>query len=214
MIGPEEEDDESLKGMALVRDRIRRGEKKALANPDKIGILYIIVNIGIWILLLKLKGFSALYLMYAVSASLLCSLSYVDIRIQELPPEENLLIGIIGLIHLFTDLPHRWEYLIGAVIVSGLFLAVGLISQGSAMGLGDVKLMAALGLLFGWKQILLAMVLGCLIGTMIHLPAVVFFKKSRQLAFGPYLAAGAFVVMCSGMQIVNWYLSLFSKNMM
>lgn len=212
LIGPEEEDDESLKGLALATDRIRRGEKKPLKNPGMTGILYIIVNVLLWILFLKLKGFTAIYLMYAVAASLLCSLSYVDIRMQELPPEENLAIGIIGLIHLFTDLPHWWEYLLGAVIVSGLFLAVGLISGGGAMGLGDVKMTAALGLLLGWKQILLVMVLGCIIGTLIHLPAVLIFKKSRQLAFGPYLAAGALVTMASGMKLLEWYIQLFGLN--
>ncbi len=209
LIGPEEEDDESLKGLALISDRVKRGERKALAAPDGIGVLYIIANALLWILLLKLKGFTAIYLMYALAASLLCSLSYVDIRMQELPPEENLAIGIIGLIHLFTDLPHWWEYLLGAVIVSGLFLIVGLLSQGAAMGLGDVKMTAALGLLLGWKQILLVMALGCIIGTLVHLPAVLIFKKGRQLAFGPYLAAGAIVVMCSGVKILDWYMNLF-----
>ena len=209
LIGPEEEDDENLRGLELVRDRIKRGERKALAAPGGIGILYIVANILLWILFLRMKGFNALFLMDAITASLLCSLSYVDIRMQELPPEENLLIGVIGLIHLFTDLPHWWEYLLGAVIVSGLFLIVGLLSKGGAMGLGDVKMMAALGLLLGWKGILLVMVLGCVFGTLIHLPAVLIFKKSRQFAFGPYLSAGAIAVMCCGTTILNWYLGLF-----
>ena len=44
----------------------------------------------------------------------------------------------------------------GAVCVSGILLVIYLISGGRAIGGGDIKLMAACGLILGWQLIILA----------------------------------------------------------
>ena len=77
------------------------------------------------------------------------------------------------------------------------------ITRGNGIGGGDIKLMAAAGLLLGWKEILLALVIGSVAGSVIHL------KKDRVLAFGPYLALGIFFAMLYGNAIITWYLRLF-----
>ncbi|MBR6851353.1 MAG: prepilin peptidase, partial [Lachnospiraceae bacterium] len=74
-------------------------------------------------------------------------------------------------------------------------------------------LMAALGLLLGWKNILLVMVLGCFLGAVIHLVLMAVFKKGRQLAFGPYLSAGAVITMICGRQILEWYIGILTASM-
>ena len=76
------------------------------------------------------------------------------------------------------------------------------------MGLGDVYLMAGAGLLLGWKQILLAMVLGCTLGAIIHLIRMKVSKKGKQLAFGPYLCLGIYLTILFGNPIIRWYTSL------
>ena len=74
------------------------------------------------------------------------------------------------------------------------------------MGGGDIKLMATVGLLLGWQKILLGMVLGSLLGSVIHLVLMKVTGKERMLAFGPYLAAASFIAMCYGQQLIDLYI--------
>ena len=79
-------------------------------------------------------------------------------------------------------------------------------TKGRGIGHGDIKLMAATGLLMGWKKIIVAFILACIIGTVVHLIRIAIKKVGRKLAFGPYLSMGIFIVMIWGEQLVGWYL--------
>lgn len=59
-----------------------------------------------------------------------------------------------------------------------------------AFGGGDIKLMAAAGLFMGYKNVILAFFLGCILGAVIHVIRMKVSGKQRVLAFGPYLCAG------------------------
>ena len=72
--------------------------------------------------------------------------------------------------------------------------------------------MAAAGLLIGWKLSVLALFLGCLLGSVIHIARMKIIKADHMLAMGPYLSAG---IMCSvlfGGKLINWYLGFFPKH--
>ena len=144
---------------------------------------------------------------YAAAAVLLMSLSLVDLAIFEIPPEYNIVIAVLGVIMTVAE-PDKWlSHLIGAVCVSGLFLLINLLSGGAAMGGGDVKLMAALGLLTGWKHILLVMILGSLLGAVIHSIRMKVSGKKKVLAFGPYLAVAGVLAFIFGDAIIAWYVA-------
>ena len=70
--------------------------------------------------------------------------------------------------------------------------------------------MAAAGLLLGWQNILLALMIGSIAGSVIHLTLMKVQGKDRVLAFGPYLAFGIFTAMLYGNEIITWYLSMFN----
>jgi len=92
--------------------------------------------------------------------------------------------------------------------VSLLFLLLWLFTRGKGLGLGDVKLMAAAGLLLGWPKILLAMLIGSVSGAVIHMIRM---RRGagKKLAFGPYLSAGIWIAALLGGQIISAYLGLF-----
>ena len=71
-----------------------------------------------------------------------------------------------------------------------------------------MKLVAGAGLLLGWPNMILAVLVGSLSGAIIH---SVRMKKGagRKLAFGPYLAAGIWFAALVGEPLINAYLSLF-----
>jgi len=76
-----------------------------------------------------------------------------------------------------------------------------------AMGLGDMKLLAGVGGLLGWKAIplvfLCAVVAGAVIGIAVYLRS-----RRHDIPFGPYLALGSVVVMFVGNALWKWYLGL------
>ena len=70
--------------------------------------------------------------------------------------------------------------------------------------------MAAAGLLLGWKYILLAFFVGCILGSVLHILRMKLTKADHVLAFGPYLAMGIGIAVLYGNQILDWYLGFFS----
>ena len=100
-------------------------------------------------------------------------IAFIDMDTMEIPPVLNLIIlglGILSLILTMTGVIDSnisiIDRLIGAVCVSGFLLIVTILVRG-AFGGGDIKLMAAAGVLLGWKNILIAFFLGLFIGAAI-----------------------------------------------
>jgi len=101
----------------------------------------------------------------------------------------------------------------GAVAGAGVMLAiagVGRIAFGrEAMGMGDVKLVAAVGAWQGLHPALLLTIFGgALIGSVVGIASIVLRGRDRaaKLPFGPYLCAGALIAWSEGDRIVNWLL--------
>ena len=168
-----------------------------------------LLNGMVYVWIYHLYGLTVHALLYCLCASALLVISVIDWRTFEIPPGLNLFIFILGLIHVFFDLANWLQYVFGFVAVSGLFLLIYLVTKGRGIGGGDIKLMAAAGFLLGWQHILLAMMIGAISGSAIHLLLMAIKGKNRVLAFGPYLAFGIFVAMLYGGELIRWYLGLF-----
>jgi leader peptidase (prepilin peptidase)/N-methyltransferase len=79
-----------------------------------------------------------------------------------------------------------------------------------AMGLGDVKLIAAIGAFVGWEGILFTIVAASFIGAAYGLAAIALGKRERssKIPFGPYLAVGAVIWLFWGPALSSWYLQM------
>ena len=104
--------------------------------------------------------------------------------------------------------------MIGAVCVSGFLLIVTILVKG-AFGGGDIKLMAAAGVLLGWKGVLTGFLIGLFIGAAIGIVLIARRKKGgkEHMPFGPSLCIGLVLAVLFGQQLVNWYIDLL-KSMM
>ena len=162
----------------------------------------------LWLLTIHVCGLTVEGILYCCLVSALIVISVIDFRTFEIPFGINVFIGALGLVRLVTDLEHWSIYVIGAVLVSGIFFLIHVLSKGRSMGLGDVKLMAAAGLLLGAPKIFLAMLIGCLFAVIIHPIRMKVSKEGHELAFGPYLAIGIYISALAGAPIINWYFSL------
>ena len=167
------------------------------------------------------KGFGLEGMILGLAAILLFFLSVVDWNTQYIPMECSIIIFICGLIHLVMDLSNWLDYVIGLIAVSGFLLLVnwiatpmlrrryeGELELDSVIGDGDIKLMAATGLLLGWKLNFLALGIGCIAGSVIHLILMKIKGSERQFALGPYLSLGVYITMICGEQLISWYLNV------
>ena len=145
-------------------------------------------------------------LLYMLLFSALLALSIIDLRTYEIPIGFNIFIGCLGLVRLATDYRNWPLYVIGAASVSLFLLLIYLVTRGRGIGGGDIKLMAACGLLLGWKCIIPAFCIGCILGGVIHLIRMKVSKAEHVLAMGPYLSAGVMIMALFGEQIINAYL--------
>ena len=165
------------------------------------GVLY-------W-LILFVKGFSVQSVLTMAVASALIVIAVIDWRTYEIPFGLNVFLACIGLISLFFDLGNWPDHVIGMLCVSGFLYVLYLATKGRGIGGGDIKLMAAAGLFLGWKNCILAFVIGCILGSVIHLIRMKVSKEDHVLAFGPYLAMGIFIASLWGDVLVSAYLGTF-----
>lgn len=177
----------------------------------KISIQYPLIEalngIG-YVLIFVIKGFTLLSILCCLLFSVLVVLSVIDWRTYEIPLSLNICILVLGVVRVLLDYQHLLDYLIGFCAVSVFLWILYIGTGGRGIGGGDVKLMAAAGLFLGWKNIILALALGSILGSVIHIVLMKTCNKDRVLAFGPYLSAGIFIAMLFGDQMIHWYLGL------
>jgi len=177
-------------------------------------------------------------LKWAVFAALLVVLTITDLRERILPDEVNFFgLGAGLLFSFFTKsldgtalwLSNRWfefpppqaalsfaDAVLGALAGSGL---LWIVAEGyfrlrgrEGMGLGDVKMMAAVGAFLGLKSTMLTVLVGSLLGSVIGIFLMAVTKKGRdyELPFGTFLWAGALLVVFFGTPALHWYESLLA----
>jgi len=164
------------------------------------GILYVVIC--------AVNGLEWSSMIYCFMASALLVLSIIDWRTYEIPFGINVFLFVLGVAMTILDRGNLAEHLIGMICVSGLLGILYLLTGGRAIGGGDIKLMFACGLILGWKLILLAFFLGCIIGSVVHIIRMSVKKAGRMLAMGPYLSVGILLAALWGNAWINWYLSL------
>lgn len=161
------------------------------------GILYILVGM--------VYGICIDTVFLCLLSSILVAIAVIDFRTMIIPPMLNYMIGFLGIIRMIIDYRHFANYMIGFLSVSLFLLILYMISHGKWIGGGDIKLMAATGLLIGWKLNILAFFLGCIYGSVIHILRMKISHKGHVLALGPYLAAGVMTAVLFGDRLISWY---------
>jgi prepilin signal peptidase PulO-like enzyme (type II secretory pathway) len=178
----------------------------------------------------------ALMALWLLVFSLLILVFLIDLRLFIIPDHINLLLAVLGIFAIFIGsywdlfgsvkgsfLGHHsllfgfrdsiWlNHIAGALIGLIVFGLIAVLSRGRAMGWGDVKLMGALGLIFGWPDVLIIMFLAFVIGAIVSLFILALGKKSLKdiVPFGPFIALGAGIVFFFGIEIMTGYFNLFN----
>ena len=140
---------------------------------------------------------------YLIISPMLVSAFVIDYKHQIIPNRLNLTLFEIGIIFAFlyglSDVAITFNLLLGMVTGGGIFLLItvigGIIYGKEAMGFGDVKLMAALGLLFGLSNIIVITLLSFLIGAILSVLLLItkIKKSSEYIPFGPFIVIATFI---------------------
>lgn len=173
---------------------------KLIAKPN---YLLILINATLYASLLYMFGITLDFFRFALLVPMLICAFVVDYQKQIIPNRLNLTMFEIGLIFMFifgiSNLSVAKDALLGMLAGGGIFLAItligGLIAGKEAMGLGDVKLMGALGLYFGLTGIIIISVLSFLIAAIISI-IIVLAKKNREdgyIPFGPFIVLATII---------------------
>ena len=162
----------------------------------------------LYLLIFAVCGFGLDSIIYCLMASALLVLSVIDWRTYEIPIGINIFILVLGILHIVIDYQNWLDYVIGFFSISIVLLILFYVSGGRAIGGGDVKLMAAAGVVIGWKLIILAFFIGCIVGSVIHLTRMKLSGADKVLAMGPYLAVGIMIATLWGEKLISWYVSM------
>lgn len=161
----------------------------------------------------------------------------IDLREYLVPNELNLILAVLGLfimavLTVYGDkiFPFRDSFLeqyrlifspLGSVVLNrilgmvagGLFFGLLVfLSRGRGMGMGDVKLAIASGLVLGWPDIALSAIIAFVIGGFTGGLLLLLGRKTvkDKIPFAPFFVAGIFITILLGHGIVNGYFSLFN----
>lgn len=164
-----------------------------------------LLNGSLWVLTFFFCGIGIHSVIYCFMISALIVLSIIDARTFEIPIGINIFLLIIGSIREVIDGSTLYQYVFDLCIVGGFLFLLFVITDGRGIGGGDVKLMGVAGLLLGWKLVLVALIFGCLYGSVIHIARMKLSKVDHVLAMGPYLSAGIITAAWFGERMIAWY---------
>ena len=107
--------------------------------------------------------------------------------------------------HLVLDWGEWPSYLLGAAGVGIPLWIVFEISKGRSLGGGDVKLMAAVGLLLGFWRGTFTFLIACMAAAFIQSLCLSAGRKEKIIALGPYLAVGTLFMALWGEVCLSYF---------
>ena len=142
---------------------------------------------------------------YALLTPMLLSAFVIDFKHKIIPDRLNLTIFEVGIViaflYGFSNVAITIDLLFGMLAGGAIFAIIaligGMIYGKEAMGLGDVKFIAALGLYFGLTNIVIISVMSFLLGAIVGIILIVFrVKKSNEyIPFGPFIVISTLICM-------------------
>jgi|SRR5690625_1064521 len=155
-------------------------------------------------------GFDIELLMAISLMSMLIIVFVTDLSYMLIPNKILLFfLPLFIIIRIINPLNPWWTSISGAVFAFLLIAIIIIVSKGG-MGAGDMKLFGVLGLVLGFKNVLLTFFLASLIGTIIggfqRLTKQI--EKGQPIPFGPSIVIATIITYFYGSIIVDWYLQL------
>lgn len=165
-----------------------------------------------------LHGVSDIYIPVALARDWVILVALVavflyDARYGEIPDRFTLLpAGALFLASLAFGWQQLGSMLLGIAVGVGFFLLQFVLSRGRAIGGGDIRLGAFMGVILGWPDILVGLFVSYILGASVGIVLLAQGKKrfGDAIPFGIFLAVGTAIAMFWGKLLLSWYVSLVS----
>lgn len=149
-----------------------------------------------------------IFFSYAVISSFLMLIFFYDLLYKEIPDIFSLPpVAVVLAAGFILGIPSWQEMLIGGAAAGVFFQGQILFSGGRWLGGGDTRLGILMGILLGWKLLIVAVFTAYMLGTGISIYLLIGKKVDMKssIAFGPYLVTGTFFAIFLGKFVVEWY---------
>jgi len=177
-----------------------------------------ILTAGLTTAVANVFGMNLLGGVYIIFIYILIVITVIDLDHMIIPDR---LVGfglITGIAAIFLGaIEIGWkEAFMGSFVYGGFLYFAGMVGKRifkkEAMGMGDVKLGAMMGLLLGWKMSVMSLYLSFLVASIVGLTVIITgqLSKGDRIPFGPFLAVGTVLVIFFGQTILEIYLSFMT----
>ncbi len=181
----------------------------------KISSIYLfgeLLTMAIFLLIPFTIGFNKEMVIAYPFAMLMIMVTLSDLKYQIISDWITYLgMVVMGLLRLWIHPLPIGSYILGAIIGGGFLLLVAILSRGSGMGGGDIKLFFLIGLVLGWQDTLLALFLSTFVGAVFG-GALLFIgkvQKKQMIPFGPFIFIGTMITYFYGSVIWTWYINQY-----
>lgn len=170
---------------------------------NKISIKYPLFELitGILFVLSYIKfGLTINFAISLIFCSMLIIITISDID-TFIIPDQVLLVSaiIIFIIYIFTYKTFAFDYLKDGIISFIFMYAVKLIGnfifKKESMGDGDIKLMSVVGMVIGYKKVIIALFLAAYLGLPYAIYIMIKKNINHELPFGPFLSLASIILL-------------------
>lgn len=197
---------------------------KCFYCKSKISLRYLIVELlsGILTLLSFVHfGLGIKFIFYSIFTYFLITIAFIDLDTKQIYNKLLAYLIIFGIVaNLFLKIIPWNEALLGVAAGGSFMILIFLLGHflfhKESLGMGDVKFIAVAGFFLGWKMIIIATFFGfaCSLPVLIGLMIKGKLKLGEYVPLGPFLAVALVVFVFWGRTILDWYLQLFTSNVL
>lgn len=187
----------------ILRGRCRFCKKKI---PLRIFLVEIFTGIITVYVFLFFGSISIISLISIYVLTLLfIAIFFIDLEYGIIPDKLTVLLTIVASVFVISSGADIFNHLFSALGSLLFFIGLFVVTKGKGMGLGDVKVSFALGLVLGFPLVIYGLYIAFLTGAFISIILVLWRKKtfrSGTVPFGPFLTASTLFTIFFGKTLI------------
>jgi leader peptidase (prepilin peptidase)/N-methyltransferase len=171
---------------------------------------------GVMMILMLLRfGLNINFVKYSLLTLILIPVTFIDID-EKIIPNWLTFSGLVAGVSITLIFQiELWRFMLQGMVAGALFMALLMVLgkwllKKEAMGMGDLKLLAMIGVYVGMTGALLSVYFGAMIAFIMIIIQLLSrrINLKETIPFGPFIAVGTFVYILIGSELISWYLDI------